>query len=400
MTVLSLSKVHMEEEDSWQEDQFMTDKEDSWQEDQPIIDESDQAWSSKDGGCERSWYTDEYSSPEYGEDPGEEGPEPEPPDHSQGNTRLCKNGAGRENKSWSNDTDSEISMGEENECDTHPNHDYNPLHKALKPASYGVTPYKDPEAYLKWEADMKQWLRAKTIPKEEKLSYALDMLIGKAYTWWKHEDAQTYYSNPVFNWGDLKARMYKEFVRKLRASNKTPTRPMYKENQWGLSTSKPRQADQTFYRCHRRGHFAAVCPTKKLKETSLGEKTELSKISDSLIQSDLLVSNTCIMHLSMSRGGNTGPKEHESIEEKPLGETLVMDQNKAQAIKPYMPPKGTDYEASVLPNPTSTKPVVPSKIKPIKCQGKALESQKRMKPNLLYLGADYPVSRSKLFQGG
>ncbi|XP_056852000.1 uncharacterized protein LOC130501138 [Raphanus sativus] len=45
---------------------------------------------------------------------------------------------------------------------------------------------------------------------------------------------------------------------------------------------------------------------------------------------------------------------------------------------------------------------VPSKSKPIRYQGKALESQKRMKPNLLYLGdlgADYPVSRSKLFQG-
>ena len=44
-------------------------------------------------------------------------------------------------------------------------------------------------------------------------------------------------------------------------------------------------------------------------------------------------------------------------------------------------------------------PDVPSKIKLIKYKGKILESQRRMKPNLLYLGADYPVSRSKLFQG-
>ena len=73
----------------------------------------------------------------------------------------------------------------------------------------------DPGVYLRWEDDMKQWLRVKNIPKEDKLSYALDMLIGKAYTWWKQEDAQTYYSNPVLNWRDLKARMYKEFVRKL-----------------------------------------------------------------------------------------------------------------------------------------------------------------------------------------
>ncbi|CAH8360643.1 unnamed protein product [Eruca vesicaria subsp. sativa] len=69
---------------------------------------------------------------------------------------------------------------------------------------------KDPEVYLKWEADMKKWLKARSVPKEEKLSYALDMLIGKAYTWWKQEDAQTYYSNPVLSWGDLKGRMYRE----------------------------------------------------------------------------------------------------------------------------------------------------------------------------------------------
>ena len=44
-------------------------------------------------------------------------------------------------------------------------------------------------------------------------------------------------------------------------------------------------------------------------------------------------------------------------------------------------------------------PDVPSKIKPIKSQDKVLESQKRMKPDLLYLGADYPVLRSKIYQG-
>ena len=41
---------------------------------------------------------------------------------------------------------------------------------------------------------------------------------------------------------------------------------------------------------------------------------------------------------------------------------------------------------------------MPPKTKSTKYQGKALESQKRMKPDLLYLGAGYPVSRSKPFQ--
>ncbi|KAF3596565.1 hypothetical protein DY000_02021731 [Brassica cretica] len=45
-------------------------------------------------------------------------------------------------------------------------------------------------------------------------------------------------------------------------------------------------------------------------------------------------------------------------------------------------------------------PDSPCITKPKLYQGKVLNSQKRMKPDLLYLGAGYPVSRSKLFQGG
>ncbi|KAF3599189.1 hypothetical protein F2Q69_00034300 [Brassica cretica] len=260
--------------------EYYSEEEDSFDSSQDSnIDETDQAWSNKeDGSC----------------------PEPKPPDHYQNNTRLYKEEVGRGNKSWSSDTDSEISMGEEDERDTYPNQDCNPLKKALKPSNYGVTSYivpvelkptgtrkaqstsaatkrqdrtgrgntpdylvfsgssKDPEVYLKWEDDMKQWLRAKSIPKEEKLSYALDMLIGKAYTWWKQEDAQTYYSNPVLDWGDLKARMYKEFVRKLMANNKILTRPKYQENQWSsMSTPKPRPAAE-------KGHAYCPDPRKSL----------------------------------------------------------------------------------------------------------------------------------------
>ena len=61
--------------------------------------------------------------------------------------------------------------------------------------------------------------------------------------------------------------------------------------------------DQTCSRCHKRGHFAVVCPSKQvLIETSLEKKTDLSFKSDSFIQYDLLVLNSCIMHLSLSKG--------------------------------------------------------------------------------------------------
>ncbi|WZZ20541.1 LOW QUALITY PROTEIN: hypothetical protein YC2023_121928 [Brassica napus] len=123
--------------------EYYSEEEDSFDSSQcSDIDETDQAWSSKEDGCERSCSADEYSSSEYGDDPGEESPEPKPPDHSQGNTRFYKKGGCRENKSWSIDTDSEISMGEEDECDPHPTQACNPLKKSLTPASYGVTPYK------------------------------------------------------------------------------------------------------------------------------------------------------------------------------------------------------------------------------------------------------------------
>ncbi|KAL0873873.1 hypothetical protein Bca101_023578 [Brassica carinata] len=46
------------------------------------FDETDQAWSSEEDGCDGSCSDDNYSMSEYGDDPDEAYPEPEPPDHS------------------------------------------------------------------------------------------------------------------------------------------------------------------------------------------------------------------------------------------------------------------------------------------------------------------------------
>ena len=53
-------------------------------------------------------------------------------------------------------------------------------------------------------------------------------------------------------------------------------------------------------------------------------------MSDSFIQSDLLVPNYFIMYLSLSKSVVTGIKEHEFKGEKPPGATLVMDQKMVQ----------------------------------------------------------------------
>ncbi|XP_033141617.1 uncharacterized protein LOC117132127 isoform X2 [Brassica rapa] len=99
----------------------------------------------------------------------------------------------------------------------------------------------------------------------------------------------------------------------------------------GKSSNSEDLKYQTCYRCHKKGHYAIVCPTKKaLIETSLEEKTELSIKSDSFIQSDLLVPSSCVMHLSLSKGDVTGTKEHEFKGEEQLGATPVMDQKMVQ----------------------------------------------------------------------
>ncbi|KAF8090804.1 hypothetical protein N665_0466s0008 [Sinapis alba] len=95
--------------------------------------------------------------------------------------------------------------------------------------------------------------------------------------------------------------------------------------------------EHTCYRCQEKGHYAVICPTKKvLKETSLETKTDLPIMSDSFILSNLLVQNSCIMHLSLSRGFVTGIKEYKFIVEEPSSVTHVMYQEKAQDAMPSM----------------------------------------------------------------
>ncbi|XP_048600055.1 uncharacterized protein LOC125580116 [Brassica napus] len=99
----------------------------------------------------------------------------------------------------------------------------------------------------------------------------------------------------------------------------------------GKSSKSENLKYQTCYRCHKKGHYAVVCPTKQaLIETSLGKKRELSTKSDSFIQSDLLIPNSCVMHLSLSKGVVTGIKEHEFKGEEQPGATLVMEQKLVQ----------------------------------------------------------------------
>ena len=57
----------------------------------------------------------------------------------------------------------------------------------------------------------------------------------------------------------------------------------------GMSSNSKILKDQTYFRFHKIGHFSVVSSTKQvLKETSLENNTELFKMNDCFIQSDLL----------------------------------------------------------------------------------------------------------------
>ncbi|CAL9217642.1 unnamed protein product, partial [Arabidopsis halleri] len=273
------------------------------------------------------------------------------------------------------------------------------------------------------------------VPEEEQLSYALDTLTGPAYEWWEQEEnVRVKYNEPAHTWGSFKLEIYEEFVKEVAAQHqqhmpnysytkprrwilattpkvkatpkktcspkpnktfapilekkreaklptrakaeppmsnsqaiihKTSTKPLLKlqcTGTQGKSTNLSKSKEIICYRCHKRGHFAANCPTRQVdKSPSL-----ISKLDACLVPSRIEISNSSIMLLSMPKGVDAGQtKEHEA----------------------------EDVEGGIsIEKPSAAQ-------QPIQTRGNYLDSQKRMKPNLLSLGAGKSVLRSKLFQG-
>ncbi|KAG7547974.1 Integrase catalytic core [Arabidopsis suecica] len=203
------------------------------------------------------WYGDDYASSEYEEEPGGEEHEPEPPDrfptsqhHTEPQTATT---------TWIQPNPYVYEDEYEREGDSYVGYQYRSPKRKENTSHHGVASYrvqtrtssaspkkrsnkvcdytsnsliftgtsKDPEVYLRWETNMKLWLRSNNIPKEEKLYYALSKLKGDAYEWWLREDAATYYTTKaVLDWGTLKSRMYREFTKKYQPGIRT-TKPLY-----------------------------------------------------------------------------------------------------------------------------------------------------------------------------
>lgn len=76
---------------------------------------------------------------------------------------------------------------------------------------------KDPEVYFQWEDNMEKWLQSNYIPKKNKLVQGDSAFTEKAYRWCLRENIPSVYNKLILYWGDLKAKMYRDFAKKYQS---------------------------------------------------------------------------------------------------------------------------------------------------------------------------------------
>ncbi|XP_020866258.1 uncharacterized protein LOC110224503 [Arabidopsis lyrata subsp. lyrata] len=68
--------------------------------------------------------------------------------------------------------------------------------------------------YLQWELNMDKYFRYYSIPKEERLNYCLEQLMGSAKRWWNREEKdRRWFKEPALKtWGQLKLLMRERYA--------------------------------------------------------------------------------------------------------------------------------------------------------------------------------------------
>ncbi|XP_020877152.1 uncharacterized protein LOC110227401 [Arabidopsis lyrata subsp. lyrata] len=210
--------------------------------------------------------------------------------------------------------------------------------------------------YLQWELNMDKYFRYYSIPKEERLNYCLEQLMGSAKRWWDREEKdRRWYKEPSLKtWGQLKFLMRERYAPHMLSKPvqniylpKEPSRentthqhvssnhnvdqdsaknekctdtkgdssciPVleppaephaepHAELKQGKSSNCSKSNEPTCYRCHKRGHFAATCSKRQVEDvTSLELKLNASNSNDCLVNSSLEIPNSRLMHLSLPK---------------------------------------------------------------------------------------------------
>ncbi|KAG7586531.1 hypothetical protein ISN45_Aa02g018210 [Arabidopsis thaliana x Arabidopsis arenosa] len=301
-----------------------------------------------------------------------------------------------------------------------------------------------PEAYINWEREIEYWFRFHNIPKEERLAHAVNSLVGEAHSWWTSEELMSHYIKPILTWGDLKQRMYKEFVLRFHNQGYIPKRLMCqkitREAKKPIQVKEVQQSSIFIPSLELQGKSLQGCTkdprdlefgvTKHTEEQSYGairsyrdkEQTILQlansiNVSLSISRPIYMILNSDIMHLFLVQSVEiiSGTKEIKR-KEVPPDKPLLLEDSTPKKISPKATKEVKDETNLELKRrnhaPYQNRglilsyllkgepPDVPSITKHQSCQGKTLSSQKRMKANLLSLGAGDLVSRSKLRQEG
>ncbi|KAG7543226.1 hypothetical protein ISN45_Aa07g031500 [Arabidopsis thaliana x Arabidopsis arenosa] len=367
--------------------------------------------------------------------------------------------------------------------------------------------HQGPEAYLRWEQEMEDWLSSNQIPEEEKTIYVEDTLTEDAFRRWE-QDAyiRLEYDEPDASWEEMKQLLYEEFVEDagdMRQYNlrvyanpeprrwilakpkatpkrafipkpKKETTPALKEKTESKSTSqvkKKKLSAISLLEPHVEPHselHAEPHPELKQGHTMEHKANEVQRSMSMERQPlEILVSGTydlirywnnfilhrcfkysifndstsSIMHLFFAKSVNNiaGTSENYKGDITEMKKDMNQRQNQSEPAPLMLTPsimetrrvsnsflikeeppdfkaqaqtrEGVNQATRQLKAPDQNRGVIlsfllkgeppdaPCTIKPPPYQGKTLASQNQMKANLLSLGADCIVSRSKLFQG-
>ncbi|KAG7552428.1 Zinc finger CCHC-type [Arabidopsis thaliana x Arabidopsis arenosa] len=219
--------------------------------------------------------------------------------------------------------------------------------------------------YLQWELNMDKYFRYYSIPKEERLNYCLEQLMGSAKRWWDREEKdRRWFKEPALKtWGQLKILMRERYAphsfpqpgqhtyhpkepsrenttHQRVSSNQIADQDPAKKNEkgtcakgepssipvlethaephvethaephvephaelkQGMSYDSLKSNEPTCYRCHKKGHFAATCYKRQVEDvTSLELKLNASNSNDCLVNSSLEIPNSRLMRLSLPK---------------------------------------------------------------------------------------------------
>ncbi|KAG7535534.1 Zinc finger CCHC-type [Arabidopsis thaliana x Arabidopsis arenosa] len=173
--------------------------------------------------------------------------------------------------------------------------------------------------YLQWELNMDKYFRYYSIPKEERLNYCLEQLMGSAKRWWDREEKdRRWFKEPALKtWGQLKLLMRERYAPHMLSqpvqNTYLPKEPSpipvlephaepHAELQQGKSSNSLKSNEPTCYRCHKRGHFAATCSKRQVEDViPLELKANASNSNDCLVNSSLDIPNSRLMRLSLPK---------------------------------------------------------------------------------------------------